>query len=463
MDVFIRLQLIAFGVFLMNIYYFLGIAKDLAIQPNKVPPIMDTERILGEIIHSFWVTDEGLTNPLCYLIVEYTFEGVTYQATYFDDTFGLLATEKYMELIVNRANPKEPLSPLSVDSLNRHQQDTCTTTGLLEECFSWFVRNVAFMVVTLPLFAIPVDCNTFDLDCTPTVWMDAILHYILVLGIFTLYIPYLMHEFRKKGQANLEAVAPERVERPFVPDAGFKRVDSVLHVLIPATSYACLYLATGSISVMVWMLYALFEIGIFGLSYVQLALFALWLAHDWAAIIVDLLYLQPARTKYQNEGIQPKNITVLKSGGHATNPTSIIQYDVDITNNHGYSETVTTFAQIKTGDEHKLLILPSEPTTAFVPEEPPPKSWLTIAKLVASPLGIISFYTWKENASVMDKCLFAIITCTLFVISLFCYSMVTLSSVHNPSAGKQGNTVVFPKNGRLYCHCNNYMRDDETK
>ena len=59
--------------------------------------------------------------------------------------------------------------------------------------------------------------------------------------------------------------------------------------------------------------------------------FTLWLAYDWIVIITDYLYLQPIQAKYQNEGIQPKNITVLKSGGPTTNLTSIIQYEVDIT------------------------------------------------------------------------------------------------------------------------------------
>jgi hypothetical protein len=247
-----------------------------------------------------------------------------------------------------------------------------------------------------------------------------------------------------------------------VPDAGVTHVDNILHFHIPSTSHARLYLAIGSFSFIVWMFYASFECGIFGLLYVQIARYTLWLAYDWAAIIIDFLYLQPLQMKYQNEGIQPKNITVLKSGGHATNLTSIIQYDVDITDSDGFSQTVTTYAQIKTGDEHKLMILPSEPTTAFVPEAPPPKSWQTIAMLVASPLGIICFYNWKENASVLEKCLFASITGTLFVISSACFAMVPVSIMHNPSAGKRGSTVVFPINGRLYCHCNNFMREDKT-
>ena len=463
MDVFIRLKLTSFGILLFCIFHFLRIARDLAVQPNKVPPALDVERILGEIIHSFWVTDVVENKgTLSYLIVKYTFEGVTYQATYLDDTWGLLATEKYMELIVNRANPKEPLSALQADFLNRHHQDSGTNRGLLEDAFSWFVTIVVVMFVVLPLFAIPADCKTYDLDCTPTVWMDAILHYLIILGINTLYFSYLVHEFMKKVQANLAAIAPERIEKPFVPEAGIIHNDNVLHVLIPATSHACLYLATGSISVMVWMLYASFECGISLILYVPIALYSLWLAYDWAAIIIDYLYLQPIQTMYQNEGILPKNITVLKSGGLATNLTSIIQYDVDITDSDRFSQTLTTYAQIKTGDEHRLLILPSEPTTAFVPEAPPPKSWQTIAMLVASPLGVINFYTWKENTSVLEKCLFAVITSTLFVISSACFAMAPVSSVHNPSAGKRGSTVVFPKNGRLYCHFNNNMREDKT-
>ena len=83
MDVFIRLKLTSFGILLFCIFHFLRIARDLAVQPNKVPPALDVERILGEIIHSFWVTDVvGNKGTLSYLIVKYTFEGVTYQATY---------------------------------------------------------------------------------------------------------------------------------------------------------------------------------------------------------------------------------------------------------------------------------------------------------------------------------------------------------------------------------------------
>ena len=49
MDLFIRLELIAFGILLFYVHHFLRIAKDLAVQPNKVPPALDGERIFGEI------------------------------------------------------------------------------------------------------------------------------------------------------------------------------------------------------------------------------------------------------------------------------------------------------------------------------------------------------------------------------------------------------------------------------
>ena len=175
----------------------------------------------------------------------------------------MLATETYMELIVNRADPKEPLSALQSDSFNRHHQDTGTTTGLLEEFFSWFVTIVLFMFVALPLFVIPIDCNVNDLDCTPTVWMDAILHYILTLGMIplqsylehdrmkngltyfdaialklvenpfpSLYL-YLEYEIRKKSRANFDAIALDWVEKPFVPQAGDRVVDHTLYGLTP--------------------------------------------------------------------------------------------------------------------------------------------------------------------------------------------------------------------------------------
>jgi hypothetical protein len=452
-DAILRLGLISFGLFLAHVPYFLMFAKVFAFNPNKLLPTFDGERIFGEIIQSFWVQTGGLIIKVeqCCFLVLYTFEGVTYQQKYLDNTGGLLATETYIELIVNRANPKETIAALKADSLSRYHQDTGIITGLLEEAFSWLVTINVVMLVALPLFAIPADCNANDLDCTPTVWMDAILHYIAILGFSSLFFSYIIHDHMKKWQTAPDWVAPkwvapDRVEKPFVPKAEDRAVDHSLFIIPPASNHARLYLATGLVSFMVWMLYASFECGIFAICYFYLVGLTIWLAYGWVAIITDYLYLEPMQSKYQREGLLPKNITVLKSGGHATNLISIIQYEVDITNSNGYSKTLTAHARIKTGDEHKLLILPSEPTTAFVPEDPPPKSWQTIAKLVASPLGVISFYTWKENAGVLEKCMFATTTGTLFVVSFLCYSMLTVSLLHNPSAGKRGNTVVFLKN-----------------
>ena len=293
-DAIIRLGLISFGLLLVLVPYFLMFAKVLALNPNKLQPTFDGERIFGEIIQSFWFQTGGLIIKVeqCCFLVQYTFEGVTYQQKYLDKTGGLLATETYIELIVNRANPKQTIAALEADSLSRYHQDTGTTTGLLEEAFSWLVTINVVMLVALPLFAIPADCNAYDLDCTPTVWMDAILHYILVLGMIPLqsYLendrmkkqqaayaaltvnrfenpfpslyPYLEYEIRKKRQANFDTIALDWVEKPFVPQAGDRVVDHFLHALTPASSRALLYLATGSASFILWMVYTLLENGI---------------------------------------------------------------------------------------------------------------------------------------------------------------------------------------------------------
>ena len=74
--------------------------------------------------------------------------------------------------------------------------------------------------------------------------------------------PYLEYEIRKKRQANFDTIALDWVEKPFVPQAGDRVVDHFLHALTPASSRALLYLATGSASFILWMVYTLLENGI---------------------------------------------------------------------------------------------------------------------------------------------------------------------------------------------------------
>ena len=94
LDATFRLRLLSFGILLIFVPLFLGLAKALTFIPNKVPPPLDGERIFGEIIHSFWVLSGGLIQvEECYFIVQYTFEGITYQRKYLDHTWGMLATE----------------------------------------------------------------------------------------------------------------------------------------------------------------------------------------------------------------------------------------------------------------------------------------------------------------------------------------------------------------------------------
>ena len=214
-----------------------------------------------------------------------------------------------MELIVNRANPKEPLSALHSDYFYRHHQDTGTTTGLLEEYVSWFVTIILLMFVALPLFVIPFDCNLNYLDCTPTVWMDAILHYIVILGHTSLFIDYFLDSLKKGIRLpNFVAIALDWVEKPFVPLAGDRVVYHSLYGLISATNRTRLYLTTGFVSFMVWMLCASFEYGTVTIYYFYLAGLTVWMEYTVAEIIMDNIHLEPVRAKYQREGILPKRI-----------------------------------------------------------------------------------------------------------------------------------------------------------
>ena len=51
-----------------------------------------------------------------------------------------------------------------------------------------------------------------------------------------------------------------------------------------------------------------------------------------------------------------------------------------------------------------------------------------IAKVVASPFGITSFYTWKENLGFWDNCVFAIISGTLCFLPSLCIWISTGTS-----------------------------------
>ena len=112
---------------------------------------------------------------------------------------------------------------------------------------------------------------------------------------------------------------------------------------------------------------------------------------------------------------------MLKQGGHALNLIYITQYVVDVTSSDGYTNVTTAYERIQSGDQDKLLICPFEPQTALMQEAPQPKRWQTTAMLVASPLGIISFYNWKENIGMLEKLyllpsLVLFVTCYLFAL-----------------------------------------------
>ena len=228
-------------------------------------------------------------------------------------------------------------------------------------------------------------------------------------------------------------------------------VDHSLFLNPPLSSCCNLYLTTWFVSFMLCMIYVNFYSDIMGPSFFEKALFSAGILMMFMVVvsaIVEFVHMKSLHAKYCNEGIPPKNVSVLKSGVHALNLISIIQYDLDISNSDGFTETVIGQARIKTGDEHKILILPSDPTTAFVPVAAL-KDWKKVLREIAFQLflGMVCFslLRWKDSATLSEKCLFTVIAGTLCVISSGCFAMYNIACVHNPAMGKCGDTVVHLK------------------
>ena len=406
-------------------FFFICATKLLALKPKKVPTFHG-EQFFGKIICSFWVpAKEHSKVALCYFIVQYTFEGVTYQQKYLDHAYGLLATVIHVDLIVDPRNPREAILALSNESLYRCNHNADTIKNQFGAILSCFVVIFLFVFAALPLAIIPAECKAYNLEFSVTMLIDAVLHHILVLGLVPLQ-SHLVNDSKKKNQACTSAIVLNTIEKPFVPETNDRVVDHSLYYQTPSSKYCShLYLSAGCICFMIWMMYASFECGISGVYCLYMAILTVWLTNAVVDIMMDYLQLESECAKYRKEGIFPKNVTVIKSGSPACNPTSIIQYEVDSSSIDGTTKTVMVQAWIKSGDEHEICILPSDPITVFVmPEALPPKDWQTIVKLLVSPFGVISFYTWKGNAGFWDNCMFAIITGTLCFFYLFVYQNV---------------------------------------
>ena len=111
-----------------------------------------------------------------------------------------------------------------------------------------------------------------------------------------------------------------------------------------------------------------------------------------ASIITKHIFVEPLPVQFQ-EGLPLKNRTELKLGGSDTYDFHIfvIQYEVEVTNSSGLSNSVRVQACIYTKDLDSLCILPMQPMSIYDPE--PPKHYTgTNCTLLVSPLGCISFY-----------------------------------------------------------------------
>ena len=83
---------------------------------------------------------------------------------------------------------------------------------------------------------------------------------------------------------------------------------------------------------------------------------------------MDYLQKKPKWTKYQDQKEPPKIITMLKLGNYTFNQASIIQQEASNNISDEKIMTVMAHVPIKAGDEHNILILPSDLGTDFVSE-----------------------------------------------------------------------------------------------
>jgi hypothetical protein len=139
------------------------------------------KRVFAKIIYTYPAQD---TPDQCFFVIQYIVEGVTYQKKLLDKTYGLLPTEKFLEVVVNISDPKDAVLALEVDHYNTHGP-----RDLYQLHYAWNV-----MTLILPLILLTLECSpTLSIhflgsaihdQCSMTTWIDALAHYYIVLGLF---------------------------------------------------------------------------------------------------------------------------------------------------------------------------------------------------------------------------------------------------------------------------------------
>ena len=117
-------------------------------------------------------------------VIQFIVNDVTYQKKFLDKTFGLLPTEKFLEVVIHDDDPKDAVLAAEVDHYNTH--------GVKDLYHLQYACNI--MTLLVPLFLLLLECTLtlkFNLfskaaqdQCSKTKWIDALAHYLVVLGLY---------------------------------------------------------------------------------------------------------------------------------------------------------------------------------------------------------------------------------------------------------------------------------------
>ena len=213
LDCFIRLRLYAYSISILFVVH-PALAAILSLTTERRQCSQSGQkRVLAKIISTYPAQD---TPNQWFFIIQYIVDGITYQKKFLDNTFGLLSTEKFLEVVVNNNDPKDAVLAVEVDHYNTH--------GPRDLYQLQYACNV--MTLILPLILLSLGCyptlsihlwgSAMHDQCSMTTWIDALAHYFIVLGL----IPFqqlLSNYSAKKKPMDIQAVALDTVTKPFVP------------------------------------------------------------------------------------------------------------------------------------------------------------------------------------------------------------------------------------------------------
>ena len=406
--------------------------------------------MFAKIISTYPAPD---TSDQCFFVIQYSVDGITYQKKFLDKTFGLLSTEKFLEVVINDDDPKDAALAVEVDHYNTHGPRKS----------NHLLCTLNFMILFLPLLLLLLECtptlpihllrpSMYD-QCSKTKWIDALAHYLVIL-VFYPFQQFLDHYIQRKIPVETQAVALNTVTKPIVPPPQTYNdvFDQSILLIPPSSHHRLIYVCTACLFFGLWFLYGLSK---YGISLHKTCLFIIMFTFTsfWAyfvtAIITKLFFVEPLRMQFQEEGLPLKNMTVLKSGGPDICDAhfSIIQYEADVINDTGISNNVRVQACIYGKDLDSLLVLPMQPMSICTPE--PPKMYtVTICTLLASPLGCISFYDWNANDTGHEKCVFALVTTTLCFLGAMCIAIKNLD-ILDAMTGKSREVVIVSDGNKL--------------